>query len=75
MTRHRCVLNDSNGFSCDVCDRKREKAMMDFDADYLPVLRMLLKDMRLRPVAQNRFEDTLLDAYVEARMEETNDDS
>lgn len=70
MTRHRCVLNDSNGFVCDVCDRKREKAMMDFDADYLPKLRALLKEMRLLPGTHGRFEDKLLDYYVEARMED-----
>ena len=70
MTRHRCVLNDSNGFVCDVCDRKRERAVTEFDRDYLPNLRALLKEMRLCRGAQDRIEETVLDAYVEARMED-----
>ena len=75
MTRHRCVLNDSNGFVCDVCETRRERAVTEFDRDYLPKLRALLKDMRLSEVTREHHEENLLDAYLEARMEETNDDS
>ena len=70
MTRHRCVLNDSNGFVCDVCETRRERAVTEFDRDYLPKLRALLKEMRLCRGAQDRIEETVLDAYVEARMED-----
>ncbi len=73
MTRHRCVLNDSNGFSCNVCENRRERAEMEFDRDYLPKLRALLKEMRLLPGTHGRFEDKLLDYYVEARMEDGDD--
>ena len=70
MTRHRCVLTDSNGFSCDVCETRREGFVTEFDSDYLPKLRALLKEMRLLPGTHGRFEDKLLDYYVEARMED-----
>ena len=70
MTSHRCVLNDSNGFSCNVCENRLERAEMEFDRDYLPKLRALLKEMRLCRGAQDRIEETVLDAYVEARMED-----
>lgn len=70
MTRHRCVLNDSNGFSCNVCENRLERAEMEFDRDYLPKLSALLKEMRLCRGAQDRIEDELLEAYVNARMED-----
>ena len=75
MTRHTCQLNESNGFVCEPCDQKRERAVTEFDREHLPNLRALLKDMRLCRGAQDRIEDELLEAYVNARMEETNDDS
>lgn len=75
MTRHRCVLNESNGFVCGPCDRKHEGIVMEFDRDHLPKLRVLLKDMRLPDAIRDRFLNELLTAYVDARMEETNDES
>lgn len=74
MTRHRCVLNDSNGFSCNVCENRLERAEMEFDRDYLPKLVDSLNDLRLPLAARDRFLDELLTAYVDARMEETNDE-
>ena len=71
MTRHTCQLNDSNGFVCGPCERKRERAVTEFDREHLPKLRVLLKVMRLHHATRDRFLDDLLDAYVDARMEET----
>lgn len=73
MTRHTCQLNDSNGFVCGPCDRKRERFTTEFIHDYTPKLRFLLNDLRLHPATRDLFMDNLLDAYVDARMEDGDD--
>lgn len=70
MTRHTCQLNEDNGFICDVCDRKRERAVTDFDRWFRHDLSDTFRDMRLPEATRDCFLDELLDAYVDARMED-----